>query len=74
MSEMRFRTEPRRIILSPEVDAEIDALAADLGGNRGDAILKAVALLRMAVDAWKEGKRVGIAGPDQPLDTEITDH
>jgi hypothetical protein len=74
MSEVLFRTEPHRIILSPEVDAEIDALAADLDGNRGDAILKAIALLRLAVDAWKEGKRVGIAGPDQPLETEITEH
>jgi hypothetical protein len=61
------------VTVSPELHHELELLAEDLHGSEGDALAKAVALLRLAVDARKEGKRVAILDGDfVEVDREIT--
>ena len=46
--------------MSPELDADLDNLGEELGVPKGKAILKALSLLKIAMDAKREGKRVAI--------------
>jgi hypothetical protein len=57
--------------ISPEFNAVLDRLAHEIGGTKGDVFNKAIALLEVAVDAKRQGKKLGIAEKDQPLTTEI---
>jgi hypothetical protein len=58
--------------LSPEVNRVIEDLALHYRGDKADVINIAISLLKRLSDAVKEGKRVGIAAPDQELETVIT--
>jgi hypothetical protein len=66
------------LILSPEMNAVVEKLAlrysgAATGRSKADVINRAIGLLNFLSDAAREGKRIGIASPDQELETEITE-
>lgn len=64
-----------RVNLKLEIGADLDAMmeemAEDLGVPKGSLILKAIGLLKLAVDARSEGKTIGIIDVDGELDQEI---
>jgi hypothetical protein len=61
------------VTVSPALHHELETLDEDLHATEGDALAKAVALLRLAVDARKQGKRVAILDEDlAEVDREIT--
>lgn len=57
--------------ISPELNDLLNDLAAKMGGTKSDVLRKAIALMEIAVDAKRQGKKFGIAEKDQPLATEI---
>ncbi len=61
-----------RLTISPELDAILDNMAEEVHGSKGDAILKALALFKIALDAKKEGKRIGILDDELNVEQEIT--
>ena len=61
-----------RLSITPELDALIDNMADDLGLTKGDTILEALGLLKIALDARQEGKRIGILDENFDVDQEIT--
>jgi hypothetical protein len=66
-------TASLEVTVSPELHRELETLAEDIHATQGDALAKAIALLRLAVDARKQGKRVAILDEDlAEVDREIT--
>lgn len=63
---------PIELDVSPELAEAMEAMAADLGGTKSDVFVRAMTLLRLALDARKAGKRVCIADDDLDVETEIT--
>jgi len=59
------------INVSPEVDALLGEMAHASGGSKGDVIRKAIGLYKLALDAHKEGLRVGAAKGDQEMEVEF---
>jgi hypothetical protein len=57
--------------VSIELNALINQLATDTNSTKSDVLRRAVTLLSVAVDARRQGKKIGIAERDQPLTTEI---
>ncbi len=57
--------------ITPELNTLLDTLATNIGGTKSDVLRKAIALMEVAVDAKRQGKKFGIAEKDQPLATEI---
>jgi predicted transcriptional regulator len=57
--------------ISPELNSLLEDLAEQTGGTKSDVLRKAIALMRVAVDAKRQGRKFGIAEQDQPLATEI---
>jgi hypothetical protein len=57
--------------LSPEAYELISRLAAETGEDMGDVLARALALLKVADDARKQGKQIGIAAKGQPIETVI---
>jgi predicted transcriptional regulator len=57
--------------VSPQMNDKLEELADKMGGTKSDVLRKAVALIEVAVRAKEEGRRFGIAAPDQTLATEI---
>lgn len=57
--------------VSPQMNEKLEELADKMGGTKSDVLRKAVALIEVAVRAKEEGKKFGVAGPDQTLATEI---
>ena len=49
----------------------IDELARRLNEDPGQVLVKAVALLKAAVDAHEQGKAVGVAASPESLETEF---
>lgn len=68
-------TEKAKVRLSfeitPELNREIEQIADQVGGSKTEVLKKAIALMRVAVDAKREGKKLGIAEKSQSLTTEI---
>ena len=64
------RTEPRHydLTLSPALDEALTDLAGELGVTRGDAMLRAIALLKTAVQYRREGKTIGAANDPESLE------
>ncbi|MBD2770816.1 DNA-binding protein [Iningainema tapete] len=58
--------------LSPDINKTLEELASKIGGNKSDVLRQAIALMQIMVIAKEQGKKFGIAEPDQPLATEIT--
>ncbi len=57
--------------ISPELYAKLQALARDIRGTKSDVLRKSLALMDVAVQARKSGKKVGIADRTEQLTTEI---
>jgi len=57
--------------LSAELSAMIESIAGDTGTNRSDVIRQALALMKVAHEAKKKGKRLGLVSDPEQLDTEI---
>jgi hypothetical protein len=57
--------------VSPELYTLLESLATTTGGTKSEVLRKAIALMEVAVDAKRQGKKFGIAEKDQQLATEI---
>ncbi len=57
--------------ISPELNALLEQLAALTGSTKSEVLRKAIALMEVAVEAKRQGKKLGIAERDQQLTTEI---
>ncbi|MBD0373826.1 MAG: DNA-binding protein [Pyrinomonadaceae bacterium] len=69
------KTEKEKVRLSLDISTELnellESLAAKTGGTKSDVLRKAIALMEVAVEAKRQGKKFGIAEKDQQLSTEI---
>ena len=69
------KTEKEKVRLSLDISAELNALLERLadttGGTKSDVLRKAIALMEVAIEAKRQGKKFGIAEKDQQLATEI---
>lgn len=59
--------------LSPELYETISNLAQQINGDNAEVLLKALALLEVALEAKQKGKHIWVADENQNLETEITD-
>jgi len=57
--------------ISQELTDLIDGIASNSGSNRSEVIRQALALMKVAHDARKRGKHIGIVADADKLDTEI---
>jgi predicted transcriptional regulator len=57
--------------LSPELNRALVRLARETHGTKSEVLRKSIALMEVAVEARKAGKKFGVAEKDQPLTTEI---
>jgi hypothetical protein len=57
--------------LSPELDELVGRLARITGGTKSDVMRKSIALMELAVEAKRAGKKFGVAHEGQSLATEI---
>ncbi len=57
--------------ISPELYAKLQGLARDIRGTKSDVLRKSLALMDVAVQARKGGKKIGIADRSEQLTTEI---
>ncbi|MGF1934668.1 MAG: DNA-binding protein [Nostoc sp. ChiQUE02] len=57
--------------LSPELYETLNNLAQQINGDNGDVLLKAIALLEVALEAKQKGKYIWIVDDKQNLETEI---
>jgi len=57
--------------ISVEANALLEQLAEQIGGTKSEVLRKAIALMEVAVEAKRQGKKFGIADKDQELRTEI---
>lgn len=57
--------------VSPELFAKLQAMARDMRGTKSDVLRKSLALMDVAIDARKRGKKIGIADSSDQLTTEI---
>ena len=58
--------------ISPELDADLDNMAEELDTTKGGAVLKALALLKISLEAKREGKRVAIIDDRDDSEQDIT--
>ena len=59
------------IDVSPELFAKLQAMAHEMRGTKSDVLRKSLALMDVAMDARKRGKKIGIADSSDQLTTEI---
>ena len=57
--------------LSPELYETLNHLAQQMNGDNAEVLLKAIALLEIAVEAKQKGKHIWIADENQNIETEI---
>ncbi len=57
--------------ITPELNEQLEDIASAVGGTKTEVFRKAIALMRVAVDAKQSGRKFGIADKDQTLATEI---
>ncbi len=57
--------------VSAELAEALDSIADEAGGSRTEVIRQAVALMKIAHDARKKGRFIGIVDTREKLDTEI---
>lgn len=70
------RPEPDRLVrisfTVPEgFDRFLERMAAEMGTDRSEVVRKALGLMRIALDAKKEGNRLAILAPEMESDQEI---
>jgi hypothetical protein len=57
--------------LSQELNRTLEEISASTGSNRTDVIRQALALMKVAHDAKRKGKHLGLVSDADKLDTEI---
>lgn len=57
--------------LSPEANTVLQEIQGQTGASRADVIKQALALLKVAHDAKKENKHIGVTDDPEKLDREI---
>ncbi|NDJ21921.1 DNA-binding protein [Nostoc sp. B(2019)] len=57
--------------LSPELHETLNKLAQQINGDNAEVLLKAIALMEVAVEAKQKGKHLWIADENQNLETEV---
>lgn len=57
--------------ISPQLYEKLQALALELDGTKSDVLRKSLVLLDVAVEARKNGKKLGLADSNNQLTTEI---
>ena len=57
--------------ISPELYAKLQEMARDIQGTKSDVLRKSLALMDVAIQARKDGKKIGIADRTEQLTTEI---
>lgn len=57
--------------LSQELSQVLDEIAESTGGNRTDVVRQALALLKVAHEAKRKNRHLGIVADPEKLDTEI---
>jgi hypothetical protein len=61
----------RNLAMSPEANELLASLAQETGSSEGDVLRLAIGMFKVAVDAKKQGKHVGVAGSPEALDLEL---
>lgn len=59
------------LLLSDELNAQIEKVVSDRGTTKVEVLRKAIALYVAASEGKKKGLRVGLASPEQALETEF---
>ena len=62
----------RNLIMTRDANELIGSLAQKTGLSEGDVLRLALGIFKVAVDARKEGKHVGVARSPEALDLELT--
>ena len=57
--------------ISPELNDKLQAMARDMHGTKSDVLRKSLALMEVALQATKEGKKFGAAEHSDQLTTEV---
>lgn len=57
--------------LSPELYETLNNLAEQINGDNAEVLLKAIALMEVAVEAKQQGKHIWIADENQNLEAEV---
>jgi metal-responsive CopG/Arc/MetJ family transcriptional regulator len=60
-----------QIVLSEDLDQEINRAVQDSGSNRSEVVRKALTLYMTALEKKKQGLKLGFARQDQTLETEV---
>lgn len=60
-----------QLVLSDELEREINKAAEESGNTRSELVRKALTLYLAALDKKKQGLKLGFAKPDQTLETEV---
>ena len=60
-----------QLILSDELDREINKAAEETGNSRSELVRKALTLYLAALDKKKQGLKLGFAKPEQTLETQV---
>jgi len=60
-----------QLILSDELDREINKAAEETGNSRSELVRKALTLYLAALDKKKQGLKLGFAKPEHTLETEV---
>ncbi len=68
MAEQRVRLN---LQLSQELNKTLDEITESTGSNRTDVIRQALALMKVAHEAKRKGKHLGLVTDADKLDTEI---
>lgn len=58
--------------ISPELNEKLEEIANKIGGTKSDVLRQSLALMQIVLAAKEQGKKFGIAEPEQALATEIT--
>ncbi|MGK7923684.1 MAG: DNA-binding protein [Spirulina sp.] len=57
--------------ISPELNETLEELAQKIGGTKTDVLRQGITLLYLMLEAKEQGKKFGIAEPNQDLSVEI---
>jgi hypothetical protein len=71
-TEMATARVVRNLVMTRDANELIANLAQDTGLSEGDVLRLALGMFKVAVDAKKEGKHVGVARSAEALDLELT--
>ena len=61
----------RNLAMTPEANEVLAGLAQETRLSEGDVLRLALGMLKVAVDAKRQGKHVGVAGSPEALDLEL---